>query len=102
STRLIREIHAKLMDGARGGHLQPGEIRTSQNWIGARGSTLATARYVPPPPQEVPAALSDLERFLHNEDDLPPLVRIALAHVQFETIHPFLDGNGRVGRLLIT
>jgi len=102
SVRLIREIHAELMKGVRGGRLKPGELRTSQNWIGPSGSTIGTASFVPPPPHEVPAALGDLERFLHREDDLPPLVRIGLAHVQFETIHPFLDGNGRVGRLLIT
>ena len=102
SVRLIREIHAKLMEGVRGGRLSPGELRTSQNWIGPGGSTLNTASFIPPPPHEVPQALGDLERFLHAEDSLPPLVKIALAHVQFETIHPFLDGNGRVGRLLIT
>lgn len=102
SLRLIREIHAVLMEGARGGRLQPGEVRQSQNWIGPQGCTLNTATFVPPPPHEVPAALGDLEKYLHAKDDLPPLVRIALAHVQFETIHPFLDGNGRVGRLLIT
>ena len=102
SVRLIREIHAQLLDGVRGSRLQPGELRHSQNWIGPAGCTLATASYVPPPHEEVPQALGDLERFLHGDDDLPPLVKIALAHVQFETIHPFLDGNGRVGRLLIT
>lgn len=102
SVRLIREIHAELMQGVRGGRLQPGELRTSQNWIGPAGSTLATASFVPPPPHELPQALGELEKFLHRDDGLPPLVKIALAHVQFETIHPFLDGNGRVGRLLIT
>jgi cell filamentation protein, protein adenylyltransferase len=102
SVRLIREIHAELMHGVRGGKLQPGELRTSQNWIGPAGCTLNTATFVPPPHAEVPAALGDLEMFLHARDVLPPLVKIALAHVQFETIHPFLDGNGRVGRLLIT
>lgn len=102
SLRLVLEIHAELMRGVRGGRLQPGELRRSQNWIGPSGSTLATAAFVPPPAHEVPQALGDWERFLHAEDGLPPLVRIALAHVQFETIHPFLDGNGRVGRLLIT
>lgn len=100
--RLIREIHGELMQGVRGGRLQPGELRRSQNWIGPAGCTLATASFVPPPPVEVPQALGDLERFLHEDAGLPPLVKIALAHVQFETIHPFLDGNGRVGRLLIT
>jgi len=102
SVRLIREIHAELLAGVRGGNLRPGELRQSQNWIGPMGSTLATATFVPPPHHLVPEALSGLERFLHDADDLPPLVRIALAHVQFETIHPFLDGNGRVGRLLTT
>ena len=102
SVRLIREIHAELLHGARGGQLAPGELRRSQNWIGHDGATLATATFVPPPPHLVPDALSDLEHFLHAEDDVPPLVKIAQAHVQFETIHPFLDGNGRVGRLLIT
>ena len=102
SVRLIREIHEKLMHGVRGDRLQPGELRTSQNWIGPSGSTLNTATFVPPPHHAVPGALGDLEKFIHQTDDLPPLVKIALAHVQFETIHPFLDGNGRVGRLLIT
>lgn len=102
SVRLIREIHSELMQGVRGGRLQPGELRHSQNWIGPPGCTLNTASFVPPPHEEVPQALGDLERFLHDDDRLPPLVKIALAHVQFETIHPFLDGNGRVGRLLIT
>lgn len=102
SVRLIREIHAELLRGVRGGRLTPGELRRSQNWIGPAGCTLNTATFVPPPHEEVPQALSDLERFLHADDDLPPVVKIALAHVQFETIHPFLDGNGRVGRLLIT
>ncbi len=102
SVRLIREIHAELMRGVRGGQLQPGELRTSQNWIGPPGSTLNTATFVPPPHHAVPEALGELEKFLHQSDDLPPLIKIALSHVQFETIHPFLDGNGRVGRLLIT
>ena len=101
SVRLFREIHAELLKGTRGGRLQPGELRTSQNWIGPAGCTLATATFVPPPPHVVPEALGALELFLHR-NDLPPLIKIALAHVQFETIHPFLDGNGRVGRLLIT
>ena len=101
SVRLIREIHAELMQGVRGGRLQPGELRTSQNWIGPGACTLATASFVPPPPHEVPQALSDLERFLHDGGNLPPLVQVGLAHAQFETIHPFLDGNGRIGRLLI-
>ncbi len=102
STRLIREIHAELMRGVRGGKLAPGELRTSQNWIGPGGCTLAEATFVPPPPDEVPQALADLERFLHSETQLPVLVQVGLAHAQFETIHPFLDGNGRIGRLLIT
>lgn len=102
SVRLIREIHERLMEGVRGSRLTPGELRRSQNWIGPGGCTLAEATFVPPPPEQVAGALGDLESFLHRADELPPLVRIGLAHVQFETIHPFLDGNGRVGRLLIT
>lgn len=102
SVRLFREIHAELLQGTRGGRLQSGELRTSQNWIGPAGCTLATATFVPPPPHLVPEALGALELYLHRDDDLPPLIKIALAHVQFETIHPFLDGNGRIGRLLIT
>lgn len=101
STRLIREIHGVLMKGVRGGRLDPGELRRSQNWIGPTGCTLQDATFVPPPPQDVPQALSDLEQFLHSDCRPPVLVQIALAHAQFETIHPFLDGNGRVGRLLI-
>jgi Fic family protein len=102
SVRLIREIHAQLLAGVRGSRLTPGELRRSQNWIGPAGSSLNNATFVPPPPEEVPLALGQLERFLHEADDLPLLVKIGLAHSQFETIHPFLDGNGRVGRLLIT
>lgn len=102
SIRLIREIHEELMRGVRGARLTPGELRRSQNWIGPGGATLANATFVPPPPEEVPAALGQLEAFLHQADDLPLLVKVGLAHAQFETIHPFLDGNGRVGRLLIT
>lgn len=102
SVRLIREIHEKLLSGVRGSRLTPGELRRTQNWIGPGGCTLAEATFVPPPPDEVPRALGDLERFLHADDDLPLLIQIGLAHAQFETIHPFLDGNGRVGRLLIT
>lgn len=102
SVRLIREIHARLLEGVRGSRLTPGELRRSQNWIGPGGCTLNEATFVPPPPDVVPEALSDLERFLHQQDDLPLLVKVALAHAQFETIHPFLDGNGRIGRLLIT
>jgi Fic family protein len=102
SIRLIREIHHELMKGARGQHLTPGQLRQSQNWIGPAGSTIATATFVPPPPHDVPSLLGDVETFLHREDDLPLLIKIGLAHAQFETIHPFLDGNGRIGRLLIT
>ena len=102
SVRLVREIHAKLLHRARGSHLTSGEVRRTQNWIGQAGSTLANATFVPPPPDEVPAALGDLEAFLHREDDIPLLVKIGIAHAQFETVHPFLDGNGRIGRLLIT
>lgn len=102
SVRLIREINARLLVGVRGQHLSPGELRTSQNWIGPGGCTLAEATFVPPPPHEVPRLLGELEGFLHAESSLPLLIRIGLAHAQFETIHPFLDGNGRVGRLLIT
>jgi len=102
SVRLIREIHERLLKGVRGSRLAPGELRRTQNWIGPGGCSLSEATFVPPPPGMVAQALSDLERFLHQRDDLPLLVKIALAHAQFETIHPFLDGNGRVGRLLIT
>ena len=101
SVRLIREIHQRLLRGVRGSHLTPGEVRTSQNWIGPAGCTINEAIFVPPPPHVVPEALGELERFLHTQDDLPTLLKIGLAHAQFETIHPFLDGNGRVGRLLI-
>jgi Fic family protein len=102
SVRLIREIHEKLLQGVRGRHMNPGEIRRSQNWIGPPGSTLNEAAFVPPPPHEVERHLSDLEKFIHGDDHIPPLVKIGLIHAQFETIHPFLDGNGRIGRLLIT
>ncbi len=102
SIRLIREIHGKLLRGVRGSHLTPGELRTSQNWIGPGGCTLTEATFVPPPPHEVPNKMGELEQFLHQRTDLPLLIKIGLAHAQFETIHPFLDGNGRVGRLLIT
>lgn len=101
SVRLMREIHERLMDGVRGGHLSPGELRHTQNWIGPAGCTLNSASFVPPPPDQVAPALADLERFLHNDTTLPLLIRIGLVHAQFETIHPFLDGNGRIGRLLI-
>jgi Fic family protein len=102
SVRLIREIHAKLLTGVRGSHLTPGEIRTSQNWIGPSGCTLNDATFTPPPPHEVASLLTELERFLHSDTELPLLIKVGLAHAQFETIHPFLDGNGRIGRLLIT
>jgi Fic family protein len=101
SLRLIREMHAELMDGVRGEHLTPGEFRRSQNWIGPPGSTLESARFVPPPVEEMHSALDDLEKYLHASSDLPPLVQAALIHYQFEAIHPFLDGNGRIGRLLV-
>ncbi|MFQ5494102.1 MAG: Fic family protein [Phycisphaerae bacterium] len=99
STRLLCGAHRILMRGARGADKQPGEFRRSQNWIG--GTRPGNARFVPPPPDAVPDALSGLEKWLHSDDPLPPLVKAGLAHVQFETIHPFLDGNGRIGRLLI-
>lgn len=98
-SRLLGQVHARLMRGVRGAEKQPGRIRSSQNWIG--GSRPGTARFVPPPPERVADLLGDLDRWLHAEDPLPPLVRAGLAHVQFETIHPFLDGNGRIGRLLV-
>ncbi len=101
SLRLIRELHEQLMRGARGDLWTPGEFRRTQNWIGPAGSTLETAPYVPPPVDEMTEALHDLERYAHASSDLPPIVRVGLIHYQFEAIHPFLDGNGRVGRLLI-
>lgn len=100
--RLIKETHAVLMAGVRGQEKSPGEFRYSQNWIGGQGSTLKNARYIPPAPVDMIVAISELEKYIHAEDELDPLVRAALIHYQFETIHPFLDGNGRVGRLLIT
>jgi Fic family protein len=100
--RLIKETHAVLMEGVRGQEKNPGEFRYSQNWIGGQGSTLKNARYIPPNPEDMKDAISDLEKYMNAEDSLDPLVRAALIHYQFETIHPFLDGNGRVGRLLIT
>jgi Fic family protein len=102
SLRLIREIHARLMEGVRGEHGTPGEFRRSQNWIGPPGCSLQDATYVPPPVSEMEEALGALERFLHQPTDWPPLARLGLVHYQFEAIHPFLDGNGRIGRLLIT
>ncbi len=99
--RLVREIHERLLTGVRGADRQPGEFRRSQNWIGPQGSSLKDATFVPPPPAELVRVLGEWESFLHDES-LPPLVHAALVHAQFETIHPFLDGNGRVGRLLLT
>jgi Fic family protein len=99
--RLVRELHEKLMTGVRGQQAAPGQFRKTQNWIGKPGSTIQTASFIPPPPGEVEPCLAAWERFVH-ESDLPPLVTIGLAHYQFEAIHPFRDGNGRVGRLLIT
>ena len=100
SIRLLCDTHRILMQGVRGQNKLPGEVRRSQNWIG--GSRPGNARFVPPPPEDIPCALGAMEEWLHTDSDLSPLVRIALAHVQFETIHPFLDGNGRIGGLLIT
>lgn len=102
SLRLLKEVHAVLLRGVRGGGRAPGEFRRVQNWIGPPGSSLEEARYVPPPPGPMLEALDALERFWHSDHGLPPLVEIALVHYQFEAIHPFLDGNGRIGRLLIT
>ena len=100
SVRLLCDAHRLLLDGARGAGKQPGELRRSQNWIG--GTRPGNAAFVPPPPEHVPALLADMERFIHDAGtELPPMVRVALIHAQFETIHPFLDGNGRIGRLLI-
>lgn len=100
--RLIKETHAVLMEGVRGQEKSPGEFRRSQNWIGGQGSTLKNARYIPPSPDDMIEAMSDLEKYINADDELDALIRAALIHYQFETIHPFLDGNGRVGRLLIT
>ena len=101
-SRLIKETHAVLLQGTRGQEKSPGEFRSSQNWIGGHGSTLHNARYIPPNPADMLEAMSDLEKFINADDTLDPLISAALIHYQFETIHPFLDGNGRVGRLLIT
>ena len=100
--RLLRETHAVLMEGVRGQEKYPGEFRRSQNWIGGHGSSLKTARYIPPSPEDMEIAMSDLEKYINTEDGQDDLIRAALIHYQFETIHPFLDGNGRIGRLLIT
>lgn len=102
SLRLIRELHRELMTGVRGPHLTPGEFRTSQNWIGPPGCTLVEATFVPAPPDQMWEALDAFEKYLHLDERLPTLVRLALIHYQFEAIHPLLDGNGRVGRLLIS
>jgi Fic family protein len=98
--RLIREMHRRLLAGVRGRERMPGEFRTTQNWVGVAGSTIETARFVPPPPEELPSLLADWERYAHAELDVPLLLQNALLHYQFETLHPFLDGNGRIGRLL--
>lgn len=102
STRLIRDIHSTLMHGVRGSGKTPGVFRRSQNWIGRPGATLMTAEFVPPPPDDVDRLMSELEKYIHHVDRMPPLIKVAFIHAQFETIHPFLDGNGRLGRLLIT
>lgn len=100
--RLIKETHAVLLESVRGQEKNPGEFRYSQNWIGGQGSTLKNARYIPPNPEDMLTAMSDLEKYINSDDNLDPLIQAALIHYQFETTHPFLDGNGRVGRLLIT
>ena len=100
--RLIKETHAVLMEGVRGQEKSPGEFRYSQNWIGGQGSTIRNARYIPPNPEDMQTAMFDLEKYMNGDDSLDPLIQAALIHYQFETTHPFLDGNGRVGRLLIT
>ena len=102
SLRLIRELHARLLENVRGGKLTPGEFRKTQNWIGPAGSTIVTATYVPPPVDEMLTSLDALEKFIHSDTKIPILARVGLIHYQFEAIHPFLDGNGRVGRLLVT
>src|SRR5271166_5291 len=102
SLRLIREIHGRLLQGVRGGERTPGEFRRTQNWIGPAGCNLHTATFIPPPVHAMNPSLDNLERFLHDTDSFPVLIHCALAHAQFESIHPFIDGNGRVGRLLIT
>ncbi|MCL4741134.1 MAG: Fic family protein [Phycisphaerales bacterium] len=102
SLRLVREMHRLLMQDVRGNSANPGEFRTVQNWIGPPGGSISHATYVPPPPNELVPALNAFESYLHTKSELPPLVRLAMVHYQFEAIHPFLDGNGRIGRLLIT
>ena len=102
SLRFMRELHERLMEGVRGEHATPGSFRASQNWIGPPGCSLHQATYVPPPVPQMQSSLAAFEEYIHAKDDLPPLIRIALIHYQFEAIHPFLDGNGRIGRLLIS
>lgn len=102
STEILLEIHRILLKGTRGGKKEPGKIRSVQNWIGPPGSTIHSAVFIPPPPEQVVALLQDLERFILASDRIPPLIKIGLVHAQFETIHPFIDGNGRMGRLIIT
>ncbi len=102
SNKLIKEIHKILIKGTRGTLKTPGEFRKTQNWLGPQGANLSEATFVPPPPDTVINLMSNLEKFIHSRDEIPPLIKISLIHAQFETIHPFLDGNGRVGRLLIT
>ena len=102
SSRLIREVHAELLEGVRGATKKPGEFRRSQNWIGPAGASLNDAVFVPPPHDIVDQLITNIEQIMHSDDIMPPLIKIALIHAQFETIHPFLDGNGRIGRLLIT
>jgi len=102
SLRLIKEIHKILLRGVRGSSKRRGEFRESQNWIGPQGASIEEAVFIPPPPDLIKDLMSDLEKFMYKKDDIPPLIKIGLIHAQFETIHPFLDGNGRVGRLLIT
>lgn len=102
SNRLIKEIHEILIKGTRGTHKTPGEFRKTQNWLGLSGANLSEATFIPPPPDTLMDLLFNLEEFIHQKDEIPPLIKISLIHAQFETIHPFLDGNGRVGRLLIT
>ena len=101
SLRLIKEMHAELLKGVRGQEKTPGEFRKTQNWIGPTGCTLANARFVPPPPHDMIRAMGDLEKYMHSKLGYPLLIECGLMHAQFETIHPFLDGNGRIGRLLI-
>ena len=102
SLEILQEIHHILLKGTRGGKEEPGKIRTVQNWIGPKGSTIYSAAFIPPPPEKVPELLKDLEAFITADDRIPPLIKIGLVHAQFETIHPFIDGNGRMGRLFIT